>query len=155
MKMSHFIDLTDIGGVESLFANYLLTPERQCQKHDVITTRTVHPHTLNKIEPHIQSLSSIRYWHKIKIPLLSLRRHYYRHLLNKHANHLTLIWNQLGNPILWNQPITTPTVYYEHGIAWRTQPRQEITDFLNSMTAVICCSEAACQIIKQRFHKRL
>ncbi|MGL5008099.1 MAG: glycosyltransferase [Plesiomonas sp.] len=161
MHILHLIDLRKVGGVETMFCDFI----RNTASHQNITHSIVMDH--NDIAPSLSSRlhtinlknkQGIKFYGRVSLPNRpKIFRAWNRlRLIKKQQPDIILIWNQF---IEWSMPpkyvskiLRCPVVYYEHGMAWYRQATHIPQQFFQHVDACIAVSFAAKRILELKYH---
>ncbi len=153
-RILHVLAINGVGGVESIFADYLAKSDPACaEQHVLITHGRCHPFWRASLETHAKSIRYSNYWGGIKVPSLGglRRRHIFREVSAARPD-AVVIWNALGEMDLADAATCAPAVYVELGAAWGNPPEGEAARFLGKMTKVICNSYASRRMLELRWN---
>src|SRR5690554_4888243 len=149
-RIAHVVALNTVGGVERLYADFL-----QLSKNDFVhITINDRDSIASSLAPSVTQLSeqvhSIKKWKHCRLPKWprSLRQLNLKRILRQAQPDLIVVWNKpegLGNDQSF---FKVPVIYYEHGAGWTGGENKQIKSFLSQVDAVICCSEAALQVLR-------
>ena len=152
-RVLHVLAINGVGGVESIFADYLGRSDPACaEQHVLVTHGRCHRFWRAKLEAQSKSIRYANYWRGIKVPSLGglRRRHIFREISAARPD-VAVIWNALGAMDLADAAACAPLVYFEHGAAWGNPPERDVARFLGKMTKVICNSHASRRMLELRW----
>jgi glycosyltransferase involved in cell wall biosynthesis len=120
-RIVHFLPLDTVGGVETIFTEYLKHPHSNQHIHNVMILNEHCHHFFKKIL--IEKASRIahcKYRGFIKIPRF-LRPTLTTRIIKGFKPDIRIIYNTLENPCAWSEVLShEKTIFYERGGAWGT-----------------------------------
>jgi glycosyltransferase involved in cell wall biosynthesis len=153
-KVLHVLAINGVGGVESIFADYLAKSDpASAEQHVLITHGRCHPFWRASLEKHAKSIRYSNYWRGVKVPSFGglRRRHIFREISAIRPD-VVVLWNSLGETDLADAAAGAPAVYVELGAAWGDPPEKDVAHFLGKMTKVICNSYASRRMLELRWN---
>ena len=152
-RVLHVLAINGVGGVESIFADYLTRSDLACaEQHVLVTHGRCHPFWRAKLEAQAKSIRYANYWRGIKVPSLGglRRRHIFREISAARPD-VVVIWNALGETDLADAACA-PAVYIELGAAWGNPDEADVERFLGKMAKVIGNSYASRRMLELRWN---
>lgn len=118
----HFLPLDTIGGVETIFAEYLKHPHSDLHIHNVmILNKRCHPFFQKIIKENASRIAHHKYHGLIKIPRF-LRPLFTKYNIEQLKSGIRIIYNTLDNSCAWSRINNNEQViFYERGGAWGAQ----------------------------------
>ncbi|MGD1001587.1 MAG: glycosyltransferase family 4 protein [Candidatus Brocadiia bacterium] len=152
-RVLHVLAINGVGGVESIFVDYLTRSDPAgAEQHVLVTHGRCHRFWRAKLESQSKSIRYANYWRGIKVPSLGdlRRRHIFREISAVRPD-VVVIWNALGEMDLADAAARAPAVYIELGAAWGNPPEADVGRFLGKMTRVIGNSYASRRMLELRW----
>jgi glycosyltransferase involved in cell wall biosynthesis len=157
LRIAHLIDLDKVGGVESLFVDFIRSPppDGLSVQHFTIADS---PRVADRFaEPALAASAAFgtpRYWGPIKLPR---RPHAFRalrrlQLIRGAKPDVLLAWNQFTDFRREHLNLPCPLVYYEHGMSWYSHSPELIAGFLPNVAMGIGASRAAARMLTLKHH---
>lgn len=156
ISIIHQLSMSILGGVETLFHDYLTQPNNSNFKHHLLITA---PHIIPEYKPilykHADSINYAKYWNGLKVPKWPkvLRRMYQNKLFKEKNPNIALFWNNFVKND-WREAAKkndSLIVYYDHGNAF-AQPHTELArEYFKDVDAAITCSYASKRILELRW----
>lgn len=156
MKILHFLQLQEIGGIECLFTDYLMGRKNlSLQHHILLHSKRIHPKLFPLIKSAAASISYIKYLGGIKYlrrPRF-LRKAYIKKTLLSLKPDLIIFWSHYSEDLVSAAiDLNIPYMYYDHGASWFpswfNRCPKKTSDFLNQAKALISCSFAAKRMLE-------
>ncbi|MGL5758115.1 glycosyltransferase [Plesiomonas sp.] len=161
MHILHLIDLRKVGGVETMFCDFIRnTSSHQDVTHSIVMDHyNIAPALSSRLNSeNLKNKNSIKFYGKISLPNRpKIFRAWNRlRLIKKQKPDVILIWNHL---LEWSLPakyvskaLNCPVIYYEHGMAWYRQAAHIPKQFFQHIDACIAVSFAAKRILELKYH---
>ncbi len=148
VKVVNLLNLDTIGGVERLYAQWLISSSVE-QKITLSGSYAVHDYIKNDIRLN----SSIYYTKKNRfIPLpKALRKRHIKKILQREFPDAILIWNKIDRRIINIIKGASPIIYYDHGASWLASQEGIGSDYWSNINKIICVSNSAVKILNHRF----
>ncbi|MGL5344211.1 MAG: glycosyltransferase [Plesiomonas sp.] len=158
LHILHLIDLRKVGGVETMFCDFIRHEPDNDYKiiHSVLMDHDVIALPLQPRLTQVNSLSlkSIKYIHNLKLPNRpKLFRTWNRlRLIKNKKPDIILIWNQFTEWHLSYKSVchflSCPVVYYEHGMSWYQHQVTLPVRFFEHVDYCIAVSQAAKRMLQ-------
>jgi glycosyltransferase involved in cell wall biosynthesis len=152
-RVLHSLNLDVVGGVESIFGEYLKSSQSADLGHDLlILNRRCHPFFKQAVQQRIITCFHAKYVGPFYLPKL-LRKRWAAYQASRLRPDVHLIYNTLDNPSAWAvNPYAKTRIYYERGSAWLSpQDHAVITHNIEQTDHFFCNSKAAQRILELRF----
>ncbi|MDR1529202.1 MAG: glycosyltransferase family 4 protein [Burkholderiales bacterium] len=148
MRFLHMINLRNVGGVERMFAEFIVAPPPFPVEHHIIGE---HPEIAEALKETIlrnARFVSVRRW---GVPPKKPRWFWqwrYRHLIKNIRPDRIVVWNQFLD---FDFPVDCPIIYYEHGGAWYPQNPEVACRFFSQIDAAVAVSYAAQRMLVLKY----
>ncbi len=152
-RILHSLNLDTVGGVESIFGDYLKNQESaQFEHHLMILNRRCHPFFIAAVEQRIKSLFYAKYAGPLYLPKL-MRKRWAAYRSSRLKPDVHIIYNTLDNPSAWTANQFAKTrIYYERGAAWLGSNENRATSENIRLTHhFFCNSNAAKRVLELRY----
>jgi glycosyltransferase involved in cell wall biosynthesis len=152
-RILHSLNLDTVGGVESIFGDYLKNEEStQFEHHLMILNRRCHPFFIAAVEQRIKSLFYAKYAGPLYLPKL-MRKRWAVYRSSRLKPDVHIIYNTLDNPSAWTANQFAKTrIYYERGAAWLDSKTNDvITQNIRQPHRIFCNSLAAQRVLMLRY----
>ena len=153
LRIAHLIDLAKVGGVETLYADFIQAPHPDgvpVAHFTVLDSPRMAARFVQPVQQFSQQVLSPRQWGGVTLPRRphGLRAYNRLRLLRKLAPDVIVAWNQFTDFRRDPLPLPCPLVYYEHGMSWYTHSPRQLSGFLPHIAGAIAASEAAAQMLR-------
>lgn len=158
MRIVHLVDLAQVGGVESLFVDFIQADPPAGMKVEHITLLD-RRYIASRFRKQLAQFTTVRSSRCVG-PLILPRRPYWLRAYNRLRQirsarpDLVLVWNQFTDFRLRHLGLRCPIVYYEHGMSWYRHHPQQLAVFFSQVTAAIAVSSAARSMLTLKHHVR-
>jgi len=151
-RILHCLNLDTIGGVESIFADYLRHDFSSHEHHLMILNRRCHDFFKEAVDKHIESTLHAKYVGPLRIPK-SLRSWWSSCWSKRLLPDVQIIYNTLDNGPAWTAAqFVDRCIYYERGAAWLCKNTDRvIAKNLTQVDRFFCNSRAARRVLELRF----
>ena len=152
-RILHSLSLDTVGGVESVFGDYLRHPESAAHEHHLmILNRRCHPFFKEAVQKRTTTTFHAKYAGPLRLPR-SLRPCWSAHHAARLKPDIQIIYNTLDNPSAWAAaPHATTRIYYERGAAWWSiADRATVSRHIELTHHFFCNSNAARRILEIRY----
>lgn len=152
-RILHSLNLDTVGGVESIFADYLTHPGSAAHEHHLmILNRRCHPFFKKAVLSHAKSVFHARYYGPFRISG-SLRVPRATRYAAQLKPDILMVYNTPDNACAWTAADYSRTcIYYERGAAWWASARDEaVMRHFGRTNRFFCNSHAAKRLLNLRF----
>ncbi len=152
-RILHSLNLDTVGGVESIFADYLTHPGSKAHKHHLmILNRRCHPFFKKAVLNQVDSVFHARYYGPFRISG-SFRVPRASRFASTLKPDIVMVYNTPDNPCAWAAASQSRTcIYYERGAAWWASARDEsVMRHFDRTDRFFCNSHAAKRLLNLRF----
>jgi glycosyltransferase involved in cell wall biosynthesis len=152
-RILHCLNLDTIGGVESIFGDYLRHDSSATHDHHLmILNRRCHDFFRDAVNKRITSILHSKYVGPFRIPK-SLRSSWSTYWCKRLLPDIQIIYNTLDNEPAWSAAqYAGKCIYYERGAAWLCKSKDGIVaKNLAKVDRFFCNSWAAKRVLKLRF----
>ncbi|GGY16606.1 glycosyltransferase [Paludibacterium paludis] len=151
LRIAHLIDLANVGGVETLYAEFLRAspPDGWHVEHLTVADSPEPAARFSDIGQHGRYVS----WRCLG-PLSVPRRPYALRawnrlrLIRQFRPDLVVAWNQFTDFRLDPVELGCPLVYYEHGMSWYTHHPRQLQGFFPHVASAIAVSRAGARMLQ-------
>ena len=150
--LCHHLNLDCVGGVESLFVNYLAREKETAHHRLLIPNGGVHPLFEDRLSGHSEEIITSKRWKGMPLPKRprAVRRWALRRRLKAAAPDKVIFWNSLAAEG-WTALGDISYQYYDHGASWFADVSDETCSFLRGAESIACCSHAAKRMLQLRW----
>ncbi|MTD33318.1 glycosyltransferase [Paludibacterium denitrificans] len=157
LKIVHLIDLAKVGGVESMFADFIqATPPSglEVEHYTIVDSPELAPRFRDSVAKHSRLLASPKTLGPFKLP----RRPYWMRarrrlaLIRRCRPDLVIARNQFTDFRVAALKLGCPLIYYEHGMSWYDHSPRQLAGFLPYVTGAIAVSQAARRMLELKHH---
>ena len=152
-RILHSLNLDTVGGVESIFADYLTHPGSAAHEHHLmILNRHCHPFFKKAVLSHMESVFHARYYGPFRISGSLRVPRATRYAANLKPD-ILMVYNTPDNACAWTAADHTRTcIYYERGAAWWASARDDaVMRHFQRTNRFFCNSHAAKRLLNLRF----
>lgn len=152
-RLIHCLSLDTVGGVESVFADYLNHPKSDALEHHLmILNERCNPFFKSAVRENITTTTHVKYFGPFKLPK-SIRSILAERHFNRVKACLRIVYNSLDNPSAWaTSSRSDKIVYYERGGAWWTPPNLKTAqENLRRVQRFFCNSKASKRLLEIRY----
>ena len=152
LRIAHLIDLDKVGGVESMYVDFLRAtpPDGLPVRHFTIAdSPRLAPRFLAPVLQASEWLATPRHWGPLKLPRRprALRAARRLQLIRRARPDLVIAWNQFTDFRRDRLDLGCPLVYYEHGMSWYSHAPGLLAGFLPHVSLGIGVSRAATRML--------
>jgi glycosyltransferase involved in cell wall biosynthesis len=152
-RLIHCLSLDTVGGVESVFADYLQNAKSKSHEHHLmILNEKCNALFASAVLENIKTQTQAKYLGSLKLPRF-LRPFVARRQLNRVQPEVRIIYNSLDNPSAWVKgSYASKIVYYERGGAWwNLKDSTIIKENIRRTDRFFCNSNASKRILEIRY----
>lgn len=156
MKLTHYINLPGLGGIERLFLAFLDATGTDMEHHILLKGRGMPPSVAEHLSEFKGEVLYYKRWGCLSVP--GWPRGLRKWALKKRISfdsppHALLVWSQLtSNEIAHTyQNRGSKVIHYEHGSAWLSRPSSERKAYLRRVDSIICASNACARMLALRW----
>jgi len=155
MRITHFINLPNLGGIERLFLAMIESPSADVE-HQILLSDDMGISIEKELKNFPGEIKNYKRWCGIRIPgwPRSLRKLLLsQELINNVVPDVLIMWSQLNarEIALAYKKLGVKIIYYEHGSAWLCKPEPERLAFLNEVDGIFCASRACARMLNLRW----
>lgn len=152
----HQLSMNILGGVETLFHDYLTYSNKSNFKHHLLIAA---PHIIPEYKPilyrHADSVSYAKYWNGLKVPKWpkAIRELHQKRIFQLKKPDIALFWNNFVKKD-WREAAQkngSAIVYYDHGGAFAHPNTELAAEYFKGVDAAITCSYASKRILELRW----
>lgn len=153
LKILHLIDLEKVGGVESMFVDFIqATPPKgiTAEHYTIVDSLDLAPRFVEPVRRCSRLLATPRRWLGFKLPRRprGIRQWRRMQLIRQVKPDLVLAWNQFTDLGSSGLQLGCPLIYYEHGMSWYTHSQRQLDSFLPHVHGAIAASHAAARMLQ-------
>lgn len=155
-RLIHCLSLDTVGGVESVFADYLQNPKSKAHEHHLlILNEKCNAFFRPAVRENSATTTHAKYFGPFKVPKL-IRPFLASRQLNRIKADLRIVYNSLDNPSAWaTRACASRIVYYERGGAWwNPQNLKTAQNNIQRTHRFFCNSNASKRILEIRYGVR-
>lgn len=145
----HVINLDTVGGVEELFAHFIVHAPGV---HAVyVTGGRIHPHFQDAISESAEHIIYEKYFGRLLLPK-SLRLTIAKRRLHDFDYDKVVLWNKI-EPLSKVEALfqEKPVIYYEHGASWMCPQTTELAPFFRRMNGIVANSFASRSLMQLKW----
>lgn len=155
MKITHFINLPSLGGIERLFLAFINAKVKDVE-HDILLSGDMNESATRELNNFKGKINNYKRWGALRIPgwPKALRKLHLDQILRHVAvPDVLLMWSQLNSREVAKvyKKHGAKIIYYEHGSAWLCDPSAERIAFLREVDEIICASNACARMLNLRY----
>ncbi len=155
MRLTHFINLPCLGGIEKLFIAFIESDIEDIE-YEILSNGDIDISVANRIKGFRGNIRNYKKWGNLRIPgwPRNLRKWRLNYKVSRSpAPDILLLWSQLSS---WEiaqvyKKRGSKIIYYEHGSAWLCSPSPERLAFLRDVDGIICASRACARMLVLRW----
>jgi glycosyltransferase involved in cell wall biosynthesis len=155
VRVLHALDPRSIGGVETVFCNYLQHPaSRELDHHVLMLGRGCRPEVADVVAHNALPVHWAKRWRGVKLPVWPrfLRGKNVDRILRAVTPDVVVAYNAFGNTKLFRACLRRGVriIYYERSAAWTTARTAPMSDLWPRFHLVLCNSHAARRVLELR-----
>ncbi|MCP9757723.1 glycosyltransferase [Aquitalea sp. S1-19] len=157
LRIAHLIDLDKVGGVETMFADFIQAPPPlglEVEHYTIADSLNMAPRFREPVANASRLLVSPKQIGLVKLPRKPRAVRAWRRLalIRRIQPDLILVWNQFTDFGATGKKLPCPVIYYEHGMSWYSHSQHQLDCFFPYVTAAIGASRAASRMLQLK-HK--
>ncbi len=156
MKLTHYINLPGLGGIERLFLAFFDSTHTDIEHHILLKGRGMPSSIAQHLSGFKGDIIEYKRWGRLSVPgwPRRLRRWALKNRLSDvYPSDALLVWSQLNSMEIAKayQDKGTKVIHYEHGSAWLSRPSFERKAYLKRVDGIICASNACARMLALRW----